>query len=88
LTNSVETVKKLTLRLDELNLLLEKERSQASVLSNYKELVNKGRQQSNVKDNSTAFLNISQNKDGKMDGSLSEQELNAQIVYGKFRIYK
>uniref|UniRef100_A0A914KIP9 MICOS complex subunit MIC60 n=1 Tax=Meloidogyne incognita TaxID=6306 RepID=A0A914KIP9_MELIC len=86
LTNSVETVKKLTLRLDELNLLLEKERSQASVLSNYKELVNKGRQQLNVKDNSTAFSNISQNKDGKLDGSLSEQELNAQIVYANMRV--
>ncbi|CAK5036981.1 unnamed protein product [Meloidogyne enterolobii] len=86
LTNSVETVKKLTLRLDELNLSLEKERSQGNVLSNYKELVNKGRQQLNVKDNSTAFSNISQNKDGKVDGSLSEQELNAQIVYANMRV--
>ncbi|CAK5127194.1 unnamed protein product [Meloidogyne enterolobii] len=75
LTNSVETVKKLTLRLDELNLLLEKERSQGNVLSNYKELVNKGRQQLNVKDDSTAFSNISQNKDGKMDANMKVDEL-------------
>lgn len=86
LTNSIETVRKLTLRLDELNLLLEKERSQSNILSNYKDLVNKGRQQLNGKDNSTAFLNINHNREKKDEEGLSEQELNAQIVYANMKV--
>lgn len=84
LRNSIETVKKLSLRLDELNLFLEKERSQNNVLLNHMKSLQNLPQQFKEDYDSSAFSNINQNIGEKLNENrgLTEQELNEHLIHG------
>ena len=82
LLNAVETANKFGLQLDELNSLVQKSRNESRVLNQYKDLIDKSRQQFSLELKAIlpeVDLNAKDNK-------LSEDELNALIAHAHLRV--
>ncbi|KAL3068710.1 hypothetical protein niasHT_032126 [Heterodera trifolii] len=82
LLNARETANKLSSRLDEMNLLLGREQAQMRIFTNYRDLVEQGRQQWAEELNSI-FPGIDLRA---KQGQLSHEELDAFIVHANIRV--
>uniref|UniRef100_A0A1I7ZU12 MICOS complex subunit MIC60 n=1 Tax=Steinernema glaseri TaxID=37863 RepID=A0A1I7ZU12_9BILA len=82
LVNATETVNKLSSQLDELNMLVEKSRSESRVFNKYKDLIDQSRRQF-----SSELKAILPNIDiNAKNAKLSEDDLNALIAHAHLRV--
>ncbi|VDM41309.1 unnamed protein product [Toxocara canis] len=82
LANATETVNKLSQQLDELNSLVERSRSESRIMNQYKDLIEKSRQQF-----AQELKSILPNVDiHAKDSKLTEDELNALIAHAHLRV--
>ncbi|TKR77347.1 hypothetical protein L596_018342 [Steinernema carpocapsae] len=82
LVNAKETANKLSSQLDELNILVEKSRSESRVLNQYKDLIDQSRRQF-----SSELKSILPNVDiNARNSKLSEDDLNAIIAHAHLRV--
>lgn len=82
LTNATETVNKLGHQLDEMNTLIDKSRSESRVINQYKDLIEKSRQQF-----AQELKSILPNVDiHARDSKLTEDELNALIAHAHLKV--
>lgn len=82
LTNSVETANKLGQQLDELNVMVQRARTESQIMNQYKDLIDKSRKQFALE-----LKAILPNIDiHAKDSKLSEDELNALIAHAHLRV--
>uniref|UniRef100_A0AC34GXD7 MICOS complex subunit MIC60 n=1 Tax=Panagrolaimus sp. ES5 TaxID=591445 RepID=A0AC34GXD7_9BILA len=82
LLNAIETANKLSYQLDELNSLVQKARNESRVLNQYKDLIDKSRQQFST-ELKAILPDVDLNAKGK---KLSEDEMNALIAHAHLRV--
>uniref|UniRef100_A0AC34Q0J9 MICOS complex subunit MIC60 n=1 Tax=Panagrolaimus sp. JU765 TaxID=591449 RepID=A0AC34Q0J9_9BILA len=82
LINALETANKLGYQLDELNALVQKSRNESRVLNQYKDLIDKSRQQFSL-ELKAILPDVDMNA---KDSKLSEDELNALIAHAHLRV--